>query len=47
MSFLLNIGRYHYETHLFRVNAQPTLTCMANIDPKYGILANESSDAVL
>lgn len=47
MSSLLNIGRYHYEAHLFHVNAQPTLTCTANIDPKDGILANELSDAVL
>lgn len=46
-SSLLNIGRYHYETYLFHVNAQPTLTCTANIDPNNGILAKESSVAVL
>lgn len=42
MNFLLNIGRYHYKTHLFHVNAQPALTCTANIDPNSGTLAKES-----
>lgn len=38
-SSLFSIGRYRYETPLFHVNAQPRLTCTANVDPNNGILA--------